>query len=67
MTQVSLAKKTGAALIITGTCVGAGMLVLPLVTAACGFIIASILLVVIYLLMLSTAFLIMEVNLSMPD
>ncbi len=67
MNQSSFAKKTGAALIITGTCIGAGMLVLPLITAACGFIISCILLLVIYGLMTATAFLIIEVNLSMPD
>ncbi|MDC0535075.1 amino acid transporter [Francisellaceae bacterium] len=67
MNKIPLGKKIGAALIITGTCIGAGMLVLPLITAACGFIISCILLFAIYALMTTTAFLIIEVNLSMPD
>lgn len=65
--RASLVRRLGAALIITGTCVGAGMLVIPLTTAALGFVFASILLLVIALLMTATAFLIAEVNLDMPD
>jgi tyrosine-specific transport protein len=65
--RASLVRRLGAALIITGTCIGAGMLVIPLTTAALGFVFASILLLVIALLMTATAFLIAEVNLDMPD
>ena len=67
MTEVTFAQKTGAALIITGTCIGAGMLVLPLITAACGFLLSCLLLFLIYGLMTATAFLIIEVNLALPD
>ena len=65
--RASLVRRLGAVLMITGTCIGAGMLVIPLITAALGFWIASVLLFVIALLMTATAFLIAEVNLDMPD
>ena len=65
--RASLVRRLGAALIITGTCIGAGMLVIPLTTAVLGFVFASVLLLVIALLMTATAFLIAEVNLGMPD
>ncbi len=65
--RTSLTRLLGAVLIITGTCVGAGMLVIPLTTAALGFIFASVLLLIIALLMTATGFLIAEVNLDMPD
>lgn len=65
--NISFARKIGAALIITGTCVGAGMLVIPLTTTSLGFGLSSILLLIIALLMLATAYLIVEVNLEMPD
>ena len=65
--RASLVRRLGAALIITGTCIGAGMLVIPLATAALGFVFAAVLLLVIALLMTVTAFLIAEVNLDMPD
>lgn len=54
----------GSILIITGTCIGAGMLAIPLITAACGFSIAIVLLILVWLLMSATAFLILEVNLN---
>ncbi|MFZ9034752.1 MAG: amino acid permease [Francisellaceae bacterium] len=57
----------GSAMIITGTSIGAGMLAIPAVVAANGFWISSILLIAVWAVMLSTALLIAEVNLAMPD
>ena len=59
----SYSRLIGSVLIIVGTCIGAGMLVLPLVTAAMGFWVASLSLIAIALLMGASAFLILEVNL----
>ena len=59
----SKSRLIGSACIIAGTCMGAGMLVLPLITAATGFVTASVLLILVALLMMATAFLIIEVNL----
>ncbi|WP_395946842.1 amino acid permease [Caedibacter taeniospiralis] len=57
----------GAAMIITGTSVGAGMLAIPATVAACGFWLASLLLVIVWFVMMLTALLLAEVNMSMPD
>lgn len=56
----------GSTLIIAGTALGAGMLALPLVSAKAGFFAAIILLLIIWLLMLCTGLLILEVNLAFP-
>ena len=52
----------GGALLITGSCIGAGMLALPIVTGHCGFFPAIIILLFAWLLMTSTALLIVEVS-----
>lgn len=65
--RASFTRRIGAALIIAGTCVGAGMLVIPLITASLGFVLSSVVLLVIALLMMATGYLIAEVNLEMPD
>ena len=57
----------GSAMIITGTSVGAGMLAIPATVAACGFWLASLLLIVVWFVMMLTALLLAEVNLAMPD
>ena len=44
----SKSRLIGSACIIAGTCMGAGMLVLPLITAATGFVTASVLLISIF-------------------
>jgi tyrosine-specific transport protein len=62
----SKSRLIGSACIIAGTCMGAGMLVLPLITAATGFVTASILLILVACLMMATAFLIIEVSLHFP-
>ncbi len=57
----------GSVMIITGTSVGAGMLAIPATVAACGFWLASFLLVTVWFVMMLTALLLAEVNLAMPD
>ncbi|MBN2689103.1 MAG: tyrosine-specific transport protein [Gammaproteobacteria bacterium] len=54
----------GSTLIISGTALGAGMLALPLVGAASGFILSTTILLAIWALMICTALLILEVNLA---
>ncbi|MCH9692426.1 MAG: aromatic amino acid transporter [Gammaproteobacteria bacterium] len=60
-------KTLGCILIFAGTAIGAGMLALPLTTAAVGFPIAMVLLIICWLVMSLTALLILEANLSFPD
>ncbi|MCF6807786.1 amino acid transporter [Thiotrichales bacterium 19S9-12] len=67
MTRYLFSREFGGALIITGTCIGAGMLSIPLVTAASGFATSIFLLIAVWLLMTTTAFLINEVNLAYQD
>lgn len=62
-----LSRKFGAAMIISGTCIGAGMLAIPATIASCGFFIGSILIICIWALMTFTALVLAEVNLKMQD
>lgn len=55
------------ALLIAGTCIGAGMLALPLTTGVAGLFPALLINVVCWLIMLSTGLLFMEATLWMPD
>lgn len=57
----------GGILLITGTSIGAGMLGLPIAAAQLGFWGALILLFVCWFVMLASAFLILEVNLWLPQ
>lgn len=59
-------RTVGCTLIFAGTAIGAGMLAIPLVTNHMGFWPAAFWLVVCYLVMLSTALMILEVNLAFP-
>ena len=61
---VSKGQFIGSTLILTGTAVGAGMLALPMVSAAAGFLYAALLLIGIWALMTYTALLVLEVNLA---
>ncbi|MCF6766583.1 amino acid transporter [Thiotrichales bacterium 19S3-7] len=63
MQQLTFTKKLGATLIIAGTSIGAGMLALPMITAASGFKISLGLLLITWALMAITAQLITEINL----
>jgi tyrosine-specific transport protein len=56
----------GATLLITGCCIGAGMLGLPVVSALSGFIPSTILFFLVWLFMMTTGLLLMEVTLSFP-
>ncbi len=57
----------GGILLVSGTTVGAAMLALPVATGFAGFIPAQFLLILFWLYMTYTAFLILEVNLWMKD
>src|SRR5258708_36317236 len=60
-------KLLGSILLIVGTSIGAGMLALPIATAQLGFIGSLILLFGCWFVMTAGAFLILEVNLWMPQ
>lgn len=60
-------KLLGGILLITGTSIGAGMLGLPIAAAHLGFAGATVLLLVCWIMMLACAFLILEVNLWLPQ
>ena len=57
----------GAILLIVGTSIGGGMLALPVATAAGGFLNACMLMLACWLAMTFCAFLILEVNLWLPN
>ncbi|MDF2529201.1 MAG: tyrosine-specific transport protein [Gammaproteobacteria bacterium] len=63
----SFYKMLGCVLIATGTAVGAGMLAIPLVTAAVGFKDTAVLLFCCWAVMIFTALLILEVNLAFSE
>lgn len=60
-------KLIGSILLIVGTSVGAGMLALPIATAQLGFIGSILLLFAVWFIMTAGAFLILEVNLWLPQ
>lgn len=60
-------KLIGSILLIVGTSIGAGMLALPIATAQLGFIGSMVLLFIGWFVMTSGAFLLLEVNLWMPQ
>ncbi len=57
----------GGVLLVAGTTIGAGMLALPVATGAAGFIPSIVLLLLYWLYMTFTAFLMLEVNLWMGE
>lgn len=59
-------KLIGGILLIAGTCIGGGMLGLPIATAQGGLLFSSVLFVVCWMLMAFTALLTLEVNLCFP-
>lgn len=61
-----MSKFLGSTLIVTGTAFGAGMLALPMISAATGLFPALILLIVIWMVMLFTGLLTLEVTLAFP-
>src|SRR3990167_3066784 len=60
-------KLLGSILLIVGTSIGAGMLALPIATAQLGFVGSLILLFSCWFVMTAGAFLILEVNLWLPQ
>lgn len=60
-------KMIGGILLVAGTTIGAGMLALPIVTGLAGFWLAIGLIVLFWAYMTYTAFLMLEVNLWLPD
>lgn len=60
-------KLIGSILLIVGTTVGAGMLALPIATAQLGFAGSVALLFAVWFIMTASAFLILEVNLWLPQ
>ena len=59
-------KMMGGVLLVVGTTIGAGMLALPIATAEVGFWGSLVLLVTCWAVMTASAFLFLEVNLSLP-
>ncbi len=64
---MSTNRQTGAILLIAGTCIGAGMLALPITTAAAGFWPAIALLIVCWMAMYLTGLYVLEANLCVKE
>jgi tyrosine-specific transport protein len=62
-----IAPTIGSVLLIAGTCVGAGMLALPVTTAASGYIPSILLLIGCWLMMLISGLYVMEVNMAFKE
>lgn len=60
-------KSISAAMLISGTAIGAGMLALPVVTGVAGFLPASLVFLLCYLFSVATGLLLFEVCLYMPN
>lgn len=56
----------GCILLIIGTCIGAGILALPLATAQAGFYPSCLLLIICWCISTATAFYLLEINLKLP-
>ncbi|MGD9593096.1 MAG: amino acid permease, partial [Candidatus Berkiella sp.] len=67
MAGIQINKVFGGAMLVSGTCIGAGMLALPVSTAAGGFFPSAILFVFCWFMMLLSAFLMLEVSLWYPQ
>ncbi|MBS0289976.1 MAG: amino acid permease [Proteobacteria bacterium] len=63
MSEVPISKILGGALLVSGTCIGAGMLALPVATAAGGFYPCAMLFIFCWVMMTASAFLMLEVSL----
>lgn len=67
MQLVAINRVFGGALLVAGTCIGAGMLGVPISTAAGGFYPSTIAFFVCWLFMTLTAFLMLEISLGYPE
>lgn len=62
---MKLNRTTGSALLIAGTCIGAGMLALPVATASSGFFFSVIILLICWAAMFLAGLYVLEVNLCL--
>ncbi|MBI2792660.1 MAG: hypothetical protein HYX61_11945 [Gammaproteobacteria bacterium] len=67
MTGFSINRVFGGAMLVSGTCIGAGMLALPVATAAGGFYPAAMTFIFCWFMMTASAFLMLEVSLWYPQ
>ncbi len=67
LTGSSLNKVFGGAMLVTGTCIGAGMLGLPISTAASGFYPSALAFVFCWAIMTTSALFMLEVSLWYPE
>lgn len=65
--EFSLRKAIGGALLVGGTAIGAGMLALPVVTGAGGFLPATVIFLICWLFSACTGLLLLEICLWMPN
>tara|TARA_R110002110_G_scaffold400317_2_gene616679 strand:+ start:33618 stop:34841 length:1224 start_codon:yes stop_codon:yes gene_type:complete len=63
----ALNRVLGGALLVTGTCIGAGMLGVPIATAAGGFYPAAAAFIFCWMMMTLSAFLMLEISLCYPE
>ncbi len=61
--EIPINHLVGAILLVAGTCIGGGMLALPLMTGLAGFVPSSLMLIVCWVFMASTGLLFLEANL----
>lgn len=59
-------KTLGAIFLVVGTCIGGGMLAVPMVTAACGFWWSMVIFAFCWAVMLYSCLLVLEVNSALP-
>ena len=64
--QNSFTKVFGCIMIIVGTMIGAGILALPIITAKLGFLVGSLLIIIVWTIMTYTAVVISDISCSMP-
>ncbi len=67
MSRSSLQKMISGSALIAGTSIGAGMLAIPLVTSQAGFVPAILVTTLVWLFMLATGLLLLEVTLWLPE
>jgi tyrosine-specific transport protein len=67
LTSSSFSKTFGGAMLVSGTCIGAGMLGLPISTALAGFYPSALTFILCWFMMTLSAFLMLEVSLWYPQ
>ena len=66
ISSISFQKQLGSILIITGTEIGAGILALPIISAKLGFGLASLIMLLAWIVMTYTAILIADISINAP-